>query len=460
MSREREDTMEMTESGSKRMMDDAGKARYWLGKAAEQWLGNAAFGKTAELMLKAQILADRKSVKTVIAIRTLLSKSPNDKLLRELLAFEYVACGDWASAIVAFRGCTGELSSIAEWETNDTRNNKYDAAKIAEFWWNLSEERFKDDDRVAESMKVHAAHWCKKALALNILSEQDAKLAVWRVNKCEAFKANSLVKERQENGLYMIVDLAKSGSRAVSYLDDVPEGGWSDEYRTNNIVLRRISPGSFEYEPDKAVKITKPFYMGVFEVTQKQYEMMMTANPSEFKGSMRPVENIRYRDIRGATRGQGWPKDNSVDNDSYLGMLRKRIGLEFDLPTEAQWEYACRAGTDSDLKIDGVPMKEIGKCADTGGKKNHHVKVGSFMPNAWGLYDMQGNVWEWCRDWYGLARQDAEDPVGPADGSLRVLRGGGWDAPDVECRPEHRNAGNPGQAYGFIGFRICCPAEL
>jgi len=268
-----------------------------------------------------------------------------------------------------------------------------------------------------------------------------------------------LVKERQENGLYMIVDLAKKGGRAVSYLYAEPNDGWGDEFKTSKIVLRRISPGSFELSPGSEVKITKPFYMGVFEMTQRQYELIMGTNPSEFKGSMRPVESVQYRDIRGAKDGQGWPKDDKVDGNSFLGRLRKRVGPGFDLPTEAQWEYACRAGTYSDFNVNGADMKELGKCRDNGGQGEHHVKVGSYQPNKWGLYDMHGNVWELCRDWHGASLDASADPVGPAEGSRRVLRGGGWDAPAVECRSSHRNDVNPGLAYGFIGFRLSCPAE-
>ncbi|MBR4652822.1 MAG: hypothetical protein IKO72_05630, partial [Kiritimatiellae bacterium] len=87
-------------------------------------------------------------------------------------------------------------------------------------------------------------------------------------------------KEQREKGLYMIVDLSKTGKRAITYLDEAPKNGWSDEYRTKKIALRKIAPGSFEYLPGKSFKITKPFYIGVFEVTQKQYAMIMKTNPS------------------------------------------------------------------------------------------------------------------------------------------------------------------------------------
>ena len=145
----------------------------------------------------------------------------------------------------------------------------------------------------------------------------------------------------------MVVDLSKTGKRAIDYLDEAPKDGWSDDYKKTKIVLRKIAPGSFEYQRGKCFKITKPFYIGVFEITQNQYKKMMNVNPSEFKekGQMNPVEKVSYIDIRGQDKGQGWPKDNKVDDKSFLGKLRKKVGIDFDLPTEVQWEYACRAGT-------------------------------------------------------------------------------------------------------------------
>jgi len=269
--------------------------------------------------------------------------------------------------------------------------------------------------------------------------------------------------------LYMIVDLTKTGKSAISYLRDVPKNGWSDEYRTKKMVLRKIAPGSFEYMPGKSFKITKPFYIGVFEVTQKQYEMVMKGNPSEFKGDMRPVERVSYADIRGSNKGLGWPKDNLVDDDSYLGKLRKGIGLEFDLPTEVQLEYACRADTTGKFNVDGVDIVKLGKCADNGGRNDHHVKVGSFLPNAWGLYDMYGNVWEWCLDrgpdgytwmrWTADAKETDTDPRGPAVGASRFHHGGGWYDDASVCHSGRRPCIPASVGNSLIGLRIVCPAD-
>ena len=438
---------------------------YALGVAEtsrQKLTGNAAKA------LKERILSDEKTVKDITAIKAKLAKTPSGEKLRMQLAFAYVACGDWESALFAFRECPGEIAKVAAWELSEEKKGDYDDAKVAGFWWSLAEEK-SNRKPVAESMKIHAANWYKKAVALGIIIGLDAKVANRRIEECEAFAAQAVVKERGEKGLYMIVDLMKIGKRAVSYLDDVPRGGWSDEYKTKKIVLRRISPGSFEYLPGKSFKITKPFYIGVFEVTQKQYEMTMKVNPSEFMGDMRPVEKVSYIDVRGGNKGLNWPKDNKVDDDSYLGRLRKKFGLEFDLPTEVQWEYACRAGTKGDFNVEMVDASKFCKSADTGGHNDHHIKVGSLLPNVWGLYDMHGNICEWCVDrgggdgwsempWSTDSKETDVNPKGLAIGASRIRRGGGWSYSVQNCRVSRRVQENPDVNANHIGFRLSCPA--
>ena len=314
----------------------------------------------------------------------------------------------------------------------------------------------------------------KKARVLSILTLVIITLvAVFaystRKAPSETPSPDEIKKEHREKGLYMIVDLTKSGKSAISYLDEVPKGGWSDDYRKTKMVLRKIVPGSFEYLRGKSFKITKPFYIGVFEVTQKQYEMVMKTNPSKFKGDMRPVERVSYIDIRGSNKGLNWPKDNLVDDDSYLGRLRKSVGLEFDLPTEVQWEYACRAGTRDDFNVDGVEMVKLGKCRDTGGMNGKHAKVGSFLPNAWGLYDMHGNVWEWCMDrgggdgwadmpWMVDSKETKTNPQGVSVGSSRIRRGGSWGDVVSFCRSGQRFRVPADDRGDGAGVRLACPA--
>ena len=427
--------------------------------------------KPASKHLKERIAADERTVKDIGIVKAKLAKSPENAKLHEQLALAYAAIGDWESALFAFRDCKGdEVSKVAAWELSDERSDAYDSAKVAGFWWKFAEERA-EGRQAAEMVKTHAVNWYKKAVALNLLSGIDAKVANKRIEEFESFAVQTVVKEQKEKGLYMIVDLAKTGKRAITYLDDTPKGGWGDEFRTTKIVFRKIAPGSFEYLPDKFFKITKSFYIGVFEVTQKQYEMTMKVNPSEFKGDMRPVERIPYSDVRGDNKGRNWPQDNKVDNSSYIGKLRQRFGLEFDLPTEVQWEYACRAGTKGNFNVEGVEMSKLGKYADNGGRNDHHVKVGSFMPNAWGLYDMHGNVEEWCLDrgkcgdpntyyffsWDSNPKETETDPKGPSVGSSHIIRGGAYGSEVEWCSPSWRISCPSGHRNESTGFRLACP---
>ena len=192
--------------------------------------------------------------------------------------------------------------------------------------------------------------------------------------------------------------------------------------------------------------------MGVFEVTQKQWALVMGANPSRFSGNpQNPVECVSYDDIRGSSSGARWPASSAVDASSFLGRLRAKTGLDFDLPTEAQWEYACRAGTVTTYYWGDAMDDVYAWYHDNSGSMTH--PVGTKKPNAWGLYDMSGNVWEWCRDWAGTLAYGT-DPVGSASGSYRVMCGGSrYDYADY-CTSSDRNIVRPSVRDDVIGFRL------
>ncbi len=199
--------------------------------------------------------------------------------------------------------------------------------------------------------------------------------------------------------------------------------------------LALIRPGSFTMgdKSGRKVTITKPFYMGKYEVTQEQWERVMGSNPSNFKGAKNPVEQVSWDDCQ-----------------NFITKLKEKVpGNQFSLPTEAQWEYACRAGT----ATDPGNWDEVAWYSNNSGSKTH--PAGEKKPNAWGLYDMHGNVWEWCQDWYGDYSTNAEtDPVGPSSGSYRVVRGGSWFNFATYCRSACRCYGVPSdRCYGF-GVRV------
>ena len=281
--------------------------------------------------------------------------------------------------------------------------------------------------------------------------------------------------------LYCVVDLSAGPNASkypVSYLAAEPKGGWTDEYKTKKLVLRRIEPGTFMMGGKYEVTLTKPFYMGVFEVTQKQYELVTGSNPSQHKGDMRPVEKVSWNAIRGDSATCNWPSSVNVDSSTFIGKIQARTGLNFDLPTEAQWEYACRAGTTSKYNNGGdseADLKQLGRFVlnqkarghkesaesfakhepdGKGGCMDAHTIVGSYLPNAWGLYDMHGNVWEWCLDWHGDLSSEVTDPIGPSSGASRVVRGGCWDCDVDFCTSSSQRDFRPLHGFSSIGFRL------
>jgi sulfatase modifying factor 1 len=299
--------------------------------------------------------------------------------------------------------------------------------------------------------------------------------------------------------LYMVVDLS-GGMYArrylVSYLAAPPKGGWDDTYKTTKLVMRRIAKGTFfmgsptnelgrsRGELQHTVTLNKDFYMGVFEVTQHQWELVMANRPSSCAAdayyATRPVEGVSYYDLREYPWNHDdpsvdWPSNRIVNAKSFMGRLRAKTGIAtIDLPTESQWEYACRAGTTTalnsgkDLTVADKcsNMDELGRYGLNGGldhttmgdASTRSAKVGSYPANAWGLYDMHGNVWEWCLDWYGAYPKMAQDPEGAQQGLYRILRGGGWDiAYARQCRSAFRDFLPPGErANNSFGFRIAC----
>lgn len=252
---------------------------------------------------------------------------------------------------------------------------------------------------------------------------------------------------------YMVVNLSGGSSATsypVAYLAEPPEGGFNtDEYKTTKLVLRRLEPGPV---PTRDATLTKPFYVGLFEVTQKQWSLVTGSNPSYFSGDTRPVERVSYNAIRGSSLGSQWPTSNAVDADSFLGKLRARTGIDFDLPTEAQWEYACRAGTTTTYSYGDSADGNYMWYWDNSSSQTH--EVGTKLPNPWGLYDMHGNVWEWCLDWYG-GSLSGNDPVGFSSGSNRVERGGSWSYIAYGCTSSSRINNNPSyENNNIVGFRL------
>jgi formylglycine-generating enzyme required for sulfatase activity len=208
------------------------------------------------------------------------------------------------------------------------------------------------------------------------------------------------------------------------------------------------------------VTISQGFWMSKYETTQEEYMAVMGTNPSYFKGEARKsVEQVNWNDATNYCA-----KLTAQKHDA--GTLP--AGYAYRLPTEAEWEYACRAGTTTATAYgDSLSSTQANFCGAPygGGAKGPNLrattKVGSYAPNAWGLYDMHGNVWEWCLDWAGTYPGGSEtDPRGTTTGSIRVLRGGCWYDYGWYCRSAFRFGRKPDIRNGYVGFRpVLAPVQ-
>jgi formylglycine-generating enzyme required for sulfatase activity len=224
--------------------------------------------------------------------------------------------------------------------------------------------------------------------------------------------------------------------------------------------FRWILPGTFrmgspESEPERLdwevqheVTLTQGFWLADTACTQALWQAVMGENPSRFRDDPRnPVEQVSWEDAQ-----------------RFIAALNERVpGLEARLPSEAEWEYACRAGTTTPFSFgENITPEQVNYNGDypyAGGKKGLNrertVPVGSLPANAWGLYEMHGNVWEWCEDWYGEYPGGPQvDPRGPATGAGRVLRGGSWHGLGRYCRSANRFRYGPANRDSYLGFRL------
>ena len=234
-------------------------------------------------------------------------------------------------------------------------------------------------------------------------------------------------------------------------------------------------------ESQVRVTISRPFYLGKYEVTQKQWRAVRGTDPSKFKGDDCPVECVSWDDANAFCA-------KLTERERDAGRLPQN--MKYTLPTEAQWEYACRAGTTTRFSFgnSASDLCRYGNFYDKSGdrkydadyrKKNNWklppdtawddgyvetAPVGRYRPNAWGLYDMHGNVWEWCADYYNPELTAGTDPCRTTPGSgeygsRRVGRGGGWSGPGRDCRSAIRGCSSPGIRNGDLGFRVCAVQE-
>ena len=272
---------------------------------------------------------------------------------------------------------------------------------------------------------------------------------------------------------YMAIDLTVP--KAVRYYvssNAVPYGVQDVRYKTDVLLMRRIHAAGVEWRmgsPDRPnggetrrednevphlVTLTRDYYIGVYEVTYGQFLKFKSLENSNVDLKM-PWSGT-YASARGGTWPEGGHED--ISNTGFVHDMRNHSGVQLDFPTEAQWEYACRAGTTTALANGDATDENVSKIAaykETAGSATY---VGTKMPNAWGLYDMHGNRYEWCLDWYGdYATAGTVDPKGQTTGETRVLRGGYANSNATGIRSALRYSRNPSTQNGVDGYRLCAP---
>ncbi|MEO1837498.1 MAG: SUMF1/EgtB/PvdO family nonheme iron enzyme [Akkermansiaceae bacterium] len=266
--------------------------------------------------------------------------------------------------------------------------------------------------------------------------------------------------------VYAIVDLSggpEATNYAVTYLDDLPTDSAQEEYKTDKLILRWIASDTFTMgqpvlaTPVHSVTLSKGFYIALWEITEAQWENVMGPFTFHFDGNpTHPAESVSWEDIRGEHRSHDWPRERGVGEASFMGRLSAKTpaGMHFDLPTEAQWEFACRAGTDTRWSFgDSTDDANDHLWSDDNSEESSH-RVGTLKPNPWGLFDLHGNVAEWCLNRHGSYPRDAQtDPEGPSTGWHRIWRGGDWAVAPYLTQCAARGGGQPSERSPYVGFR-------
>ena len=294
----------------------------------------------------------------------------------------------------------------------------------------LEQEELEKQKRIEHLQSLAAAYYTNGNYekAIPILKE----ILVLDLNSIAAQKLLARCQLRVEERKDLSVPGAKAGERKTYNVNGVEFAFRWCPAGTFMMGSPTSEEGRYDWEKQHRVTLTKGFWMMETEVTQKQWKAVMGNNPSRFKGVNLPVEHVSWNDCQ-----------------EFCTKCTK-LGLPVQLPTEAQWEYACRAGTKGAF---AGPIDDMAWYSSNSGSKTH--PVGTKKANAWGLCDMHGNVWEWCADWNGdYPSGSVADPTGPSSGSDRVYRGGDWSYCAQLCRSACRRCDGPGYRGFNLGFRV------
>lgn len=336
-----------------------------------------------------------------VALEKSVKRAPSDHALRLKLAENYVYFGNWKLALENFAATDGKAGLIAKSE----REGNAATEKVADFWWNYPTGKA---DELVKCFRIHAAKLYEAAIASGNIKGLNKVQAERRIEEAkeygESFNDESLNMDSKSdmNAKYCVIDVsdgANASKYTVTYLAEEPKDGWTSDDKTKRIVLRKVKAGA---DPLGRYSISKDYYIGVFEITRKQWESVVGTNPADHNREQSPATLMSIFDIRGVKGG------NVVGKDGFVGKLAERTGLSgFDLPTEAQWQYAGRVG--ATMKLDK-------------------------------------NVWERCRD--NANPLSGVDPVGNMSG--KIVANCKWDGKKSVMHAKS-NWTNP---CGDRGFRI------
>jgi formylglycine-generating enzyme required for sulfatase activity len=349
-----------------------------------------------------------------------LKTSPDDPAAN--LAVGSYLCfsrSDWEQGLGPLaRSSDANLKQVATLELSRPKASE-DVIRLADRWWEIAA---KQPDTIRSAIHQHAASFYKTALE-GVTGLQKTRME-HRIAEASADQFAS----RQAGA-----SLPHSGSDIT-----INSIGMKFVFIKPGIFLMGSPPTEADRDGNEVphhVKISKPFLMAATTVTQGQWKAVMGNNPSRFQGDNRPVEMVSW--------------DDAV---AFCEKLSEKEGKHYRLPTEAEWEYACRAGTQTPYNFGGGHLDDFVWYLRNAGQQSHDVATKK--PNRWGLYDMNGNVWQWCLDSDGPYAGDAVDPKNPGTSS-HPQRGGSWNGDERNCRSAFRSGRPPGARYPDLGFRVC-----
>jgi formylglycine-generating enzyme required for sulfatase activity len=455
----------------------AGVAGSLAGKVRDRDLGQRVRAAQKELV------DNVKAAEAVKAARETLKDRPSDPDANLVLGrYQCFVRGQWNEGLKRLAaGADAELKALAQADMGSRQANPDESVKLADAWWNLSR---KAAGKNREGMAVRAGAWYRQALEQGLsagilrsrVEKRLAEIEKFGREICDLpagpppakapFDANTARSLQARWAGYMKVPIVQTNSIGMK-LVLIPPGefqmGSPKELTDEELRAHAADSWYTEFLPGEGprhrVRITKAFWLGMYDVTQGEYERVMGSNPSAFSATGKDKDKVAGQETkRFPVENVSW--DEAVQFCRKLADMpqEKAAGRTYRLPSEAQWEYACRAGSTTRFCSgdDERSLAEYGWCNANAGGTTH--AVGEKRPSAWGLYDVHGNVWEWCQDWYDkdyYAKSATDDPSGPPGGSSRVLRGGSWNCPASYCRSAFRHHYAPLDRHGDVGLRVC-----